>query len=128
MAKEPSAFSWQKRLKSFSYAGDGLKALLKTEHNAYIHTAFTIMALVLAIVLHISRIEWMILVLAIALVWMTEIINTALEKTMDLISEEYHPIIKQVKDLAAAAVLIASLSAVIIGVIIFAPKLLVYFL
>jgi diacylglycerol kinase (ATP) len=123
MAKESSAFSWQKRLKSFTYAGEGMKALFKTEHNAYIHGALTVMALLFAVVLHISRTEWMVLLLATAMVWITEVINTALEKTMDLISEEVHPVIKQVKDLAAAAVLVAAIMAVVIGLLIFIPKL-----
>ena len=123
MAKESSAFSWQKRLKSFAYAGDGIKALFKTEHNAYIHAGLTATALLLAVVLHISRLEWMALILAMAGVWITEILNTALEKTADLISEDYHPLIKLVKDLAAAAVLISAVAALLVGLLIFLPKL-----
>ncbi|MEI6948533.1 diacylglycerol kinase family protein [Paraflavisolibacter sp. H34] len=117
-------FSLKERLYSFKYAWAGIRAAFRTDHNTWVHFVLTAAALFLAVVLHISRVEWMVLVLVVALVWMAELFNTALEKTMDFISRDYHPQIKLVKDLAAAAVLITSIAAVIVGGLIFIPKLL----
>ena len=116
-------FSWSARLKSFTYAGQGLQALFRTEHNAWIHFVLTVAALVAAFVLHISRGEWLALIIAFGLVWMAELFNTCIEKTMDFLSEERHPQIKIIKDLAAAAVLVAALVAFFVGLIIFIPRL-----
>lgn len=117
-------FSWRQRRNSFAYAFCGLKAAFKTEHNLWIHTALTLVAALLGFVLHISSYEWLALVLAMGLVWMAELFNTALEKTMDFISTEQNPKIKLVKDLAAAAVLVTALTALVCGGIIFIPKIL----
>ena len=119
-------FSWKERGNSFSFAWQGIKALFRTEHNAWIHAGLTIAAITLSVILKISRAETIVLILAMSLVWITEIINTAIEKSMDFISKEKHPQIGLVKDLAAAAVLIAAITALIIGTIIFLPKLLNY--
>jgi diacylglycerol kinase len=119
-------FSWRERGNSFGYAWDGLKALMRTEHNAYIHLGLTITAFALGFLLHISRVEFMILIIIMAMVWVTEILNTALEKSMDFISTEKHPQIKLVKDLAAAAVLLTAVAALIVGCLIFIPKIAIY--
>src|SRR5829696_8692048 len=119
-------FSWKERGASFRYAYDGLVALFRTEHNAWIHGGLTIAAVLLSIVLRISRTEWLLLILAMTFVWITEILNTAIEKSMDFISTEKHPQIKLVKDLAAAAVLLSAIAALLVGTIIFVPKLLSY--
>ncbi len=117
-------FSLRQRANSFVYAFNGLKAVFATEHNMWIHFAFTLVAIVLGFVKQISETEWLVLVMIIALVWMTELLNTAIEKAMDFISTETHPQIKLVKDIAAAAVLVTALAAVIIGGLIFIPKFL----
>ena len=117
-------FSLKERIKSFSYARDGFKALLRTEHNAYIHVVLAVASLALGLTLGITRLELMLLIVVIALVLVAEIINTAIEKTMDFISTEIHPQIKRVKDLAAAAVLLAAVAAVVVGCLIFVPRLL----
>ena len=119
-------FTWKARGASFSYAFNGFIALFRTEHNAWIHGGLTALALLLSIVLHISKTEWMLLIIIISFVWMAEIINTAIEKTMDFISLEKHPQIKLVKDLAAAAVLVSAVAALLIGTIIFLPKLITH--
>ena len=119
-------FSWKQRAASFGFAWQGIKALFRTEHNAWIHAGLTIAAILLSVALKISTTELIVLILAMALVWITEIINTAIEKTMDFISLEKHPQIKLVKDLAAAAVFISAVAALAIGTIIFLPKLLHY--
>jgi diacylglycerol kinase len=119
-------FSWRERSNSFGYAWQGIKALFRTEHNAWIHTGVAVAVIIAAIFLKVSRVEAVVLVLTIAFVFVTEILNTAIEKTMDLISIERHPKIALVKDLAAAAVLLSAIAAVVIGIIIFLPKLLLY--
>jgi diacylglycerol kinase len=120
---EQRKFSWKERGNSFTYAWDGIKAVLRTEHNTWIHLALTVVALALGFVLKISAGEFMGLIIVMTMVWTAEIFNTAIEKTMDFISKEKHPQIKLVKDLAAAAVLITALSAIVVGAIIFIPKL-----
>lgn len=117
-------FSWKERASSFGFAINGIIALFRTEHNAWIHGGLTIAALFLSFLLKISKTEFIVLLLAITLVWMAEIINTAIEKSMDFISTEKHPQIGLVKDLSAAAVLISAVAAFVIGTIIFLPKLL----
>lgn len=116
-------FSWKARGASFSFAFRGLVALFRTEHNARLHGGLTASALLLSILLHISKTEWLLLLIAMTLVWITEIMNTAIEKAMDFISKEKHPQIALVKDLAAAAVLLSAVAALIIGTIIFLPKI-----
>jgi diacylglycerol kinase (ATP) len=117
-------FSVRGRLKSFYYAGAGLKQFFRQEHNARIHLAAAIAVSVLAWWLKVSHMEAVALVVVIGLVWVTEILNTCLEKAMDFITREKHPEIKIIKDLAAGAVLIATITAVIVGLFIFIPKFL----
>lgn len=78
---------------------------------------------VLGFVFHISNYEWIAVLIVMALVWMAELFNTCLEKTMDFLSGEIHPQIKIIKDMAAAAVLITALMAVVVGCLIFLPKI-----
>ena len=119
-------FSWRKRIHSIRYAINGLAAFFKTEHNAWIHAGLTLAALALSAFLSISKTEFILLLLAMTSVWTLEIINTAIEKTIDFVSSEKHPQIKLVKDLAAAAVLVSAVAAFVIGTLIFLPKLLIY--
>lgn len=120
------SFSWKARSASFGYAFRGIVALFRTEHNAWLHGGLTALALLLSILLDISKTEWLLLLIAMTLVWITEIINTAIEKAMDFISSEKQPQIALVKDLAAAAVLLSAVAAFIIGTIIFLPKIISY--
>lgn len=120
MAKK---FSLQDRFKSFAYAWDGMKAVVQTEHNTWIHLFLTVFAIGAGFLLKIDRVEWMALLIVAAFVWTAELFNTCLEKTMDFLSAEKQPQIKLIKDMAAAAVLIASLAAVLVGCLIFIPKL-----
>lgn len=117
-------FSVRSRLKSFYYAGQGLVQFFRREHNAWIHMAATIAVTILSWWLKISHGEILALVLAIGLVWVTEILNTCVEKIADMITQEIHPQIKVIKDMAAGAVLVAAIIAVIIGSFIFIPKFL----
>ena len=105
------------------YALHGIKHAFKTEHNTWIHLLLSITAIVLGFVMNIHRLEWLALVIVIAMVWTAELFNTAIEKIMDFISKERHPHIKLVKDIAAAAVLVTAVAAFITGCIVFIPKL-----
>jgi diacylglycerol kinase len=116
-------FSFSQRFKSFSYAWSGIKSVLKIEHNTWIHLFLTISAIALGIVLKLATAEWATLIIVTAMVWMAELFNTCIEKIMDFLSTDSHPQIKLIKDMAAAAVLIASIAALIVGAIIFIPKI-----
>jgi diacylglycerol kinase (ATP) len=122
MPNEPKPFSVKERLKSFVYAGEGIIRFFRTEHNAQIHLAATALVIILAFVVKVSKTETVAIIFAIASVWITEMLNTAIEKAMDFISLERHPEIKRVKDLAAGAVLVAAMAAIIVGCMVFIPK------
>ncbi len=117
-------FSVRSRIKSFYYAGEGIIQFFRQEHNARIHLVAAIVVGILAWWLKVSHTEAIALVIVIGLVWVTEILNTCMEKAMDFITREEHPEIKVIKDLAAGAVLIATITAVIVGSFIFIPKFL----
>jgi len=117
-------FSVVNRLKSFKYAFRGLKFFFIHDHNGRLHFIAATIAIGLSCFLHLSASEWMIILLIIGAVIVTEMINASIEKLADVVSPAYHPKIKIVKDVAAGAVLVAAFLAVIIGGIIFIPKLL----
>lgn len=117
-------FSVRSRLKSFYYAGAGIRQFFRQEHNARIHLVAAIVVALLAWRLKVSNSEAVALVIVVGLVWVTEMLNTCLEKAMDMITTEHHPQVKIIKDLAAGAVLIAAIIALIVGAIIFIPKFL----
>lgn len=121
---ENQKFSIKSRLKSFKYAINGLKILIRDEHNSRIHLFAAVCAIILGFVLNVSSMEWLVIVLVIGFVFSVEIINSAIETIADFISPDYHEIIKKVKDLSAAAVLIIALASVIVAFIIFIPKIL----
>ncbi len=114
----------RKAIRSFRYAGMGIYSLFRYENNARIHLIACILVVIAGVVLGLSITEWCLITLCVGLVWSAEAINTALEKLADVVSPGYHPAIKDVKDLAAAGVLILAISAVVVGSIIFIPKVL----
>ena len=116
-------FSIRKRLNSFRYAFNGFRILFKEEHNSWIHLLAATGVLAAAIIFRISTTEWIAVIFAIGLVFTTELVNTAIEDISNFISAEKNDRIKRIKDLSAAAVLIAALTALIIGLIVFVPKL-----
>jgi diacylglycerol kinase len=125
-----SPFTVSGRLRSFRHAAVGFWFVMKSQHNAWLHAVATVLALVLAVSLHImvaplSLGEWAVLVIAVVLVWVSETFNTGLEILAEAITTERHPILKIAKDVAAAAVLISALGAVTVGGILFIPRLLV---
>ena len=117
-------FSIKDRLQSFQYAFNGLGILFLEEHNARIHLCAGIVAIGLGWLYSISATEWLIVILVIAIVFATELFNSAIESLCDHVTPDLHPQIKKIKDLSAAAVLITAVMALIVGVIIFAPKVL----
>jgi diacylglycerol kinase (ATP) len=116
-------FSIADRLKSVSFALAGIAAMVRSQHNAWIHLASTIVVVTGGLWFQISRAEWVWLILAIIAVWTAEALNTAFELLCDVASPEFHPLVKQAKDVAAAAVLIAAIGATIIGLLVFVPHL-----
>jgi diacylglycerol kinase len=109
---------------AFGYAFQGLWHLLRTQRNAQIHCLVAACALALAAALRINRMEWLALVLTIAMVLAAEGVNTAVEAAVDLACATPHPLAKVAKDVAAASVLICAIASVIVGCIIFLPHLL----
>lgn len=117
----PEPFSISARLKSFTHALAGLSDLVRTQHNARIHLLATVVVFALAWLFDLTPLEWAVLILAIAAVWVAEALNTALEYLADACHPEQHPLIKQSKDVAAAAVLLVSFASVAVGVLVFFP-------
>jgi len=117
-------FSIRSRIKSFSYALAGLRRFVIREHNARIHLAATIGVIIAALAVGVTRIEAAILAIVTGLVWVAEILNTCIERLADHVTKERHPEIGIIKDLAAGAVLIAAITAVIVALFIFIPKIL----
>jgi diacylglycerol kinase len=111
------------RLASFRYAFAGAWYVLRTQRNAWIHALVALAVVLTALWLEPGRIEWAVLILTIALVWIAEFVNTAVEAVVDLLSPNLHPLAKVGKDVAAAAVLIAALAAVLVGLLILGPPL-----
>lgn len=120
---KPRTFSIRSRLRSFRFAWEGLRALLHHEHNARIHLAATIGVILMASFFRVNRQELLALLFAAGLVWITELFNTCVEKLMDFVSPEHRPEVKLIKDLAAGAVLVAAITALITGCVVFLPKL-----
>jgi diacylglycerol kinase len=111
------------RLASFGYAFSGWLHVLRTQKNAWIHAVFSVAVLVLAGWFRLPPRDWAVLLLTITMVWTAEFLNTALEVVVDLASPRQHPLARVGKDVGAAAVLIAALAAVLIGILILGPPL-----
>jgi diacylglycerol kinase len=116
-------FSLSKRLASFRYAFNGLKILIKEEHNARIHLFIAFCVIIAGVAFHISTIEWIAVIFCIGWVFSMELLNSSIENTADLLSEEKNEKIKKIKDLSAGAVLVAAIASAVTGLIIFLPKI-----
>lgn len=125
--KSQQKFSIKKRAKSFQYAFAGLRTLWQEEHNVRIHIVAILVVLVMGFLLKVSTIEWCVLILAIAFVIFAEALNSSLENLADAITEDYNHKIKKAKDLGAAAVLLAAIVSVVVGFLIFLPKIKAFF-
>ena len=120
---EPESFSIQKRIKSFTYAFKGIILLVKREHNARIHLVALVGVIIAGLILRIGIYEWMAVVFASGLVFMAELFNTAIEKLADVVDSKWNERIGLVKDYAAGAVLVSAVVAIIIGALVFIPKI-----
>ena len=116
-----NSFSVMARIRSFRFALAGLWFMLRTQHNAWLHLAATLLVCVAGLILKVRAADWRWLIVAIALVWVAEALNTAFEHLCDAVSPDFHHAVQKSKDIAAGAVLICALAAVCIGVATFWP-------
>lgn len=123
MNNKSKNFSLRKRLQSFVYAFNGLKVLLREEHNARIHLGVSLLVIILGFIFDISSVEWLVVCILIGLVIAMEIVNSAIENLCDYVSPQWNEYIKKAKDLSAAAVLVCAIMSVVCGIIIFLPKI-----
>jgi undecaprenol kinase len=112
---------WMRLVKSFSYAMNGLKNAIAKERNLQIHLAISVLVFLFAFYFDISRVEWIILISLIGGMVTLELVNTAIERLVDLVTKEFHPLAKLAKDISAAAVLTFAFTSVIVGLLIFWP-------
>ena len=120
-------YSIKRFFKSFTYAFTGIKTACKTEQNFLFDFIFAIATIVLGYLLKLSTMEFVVVLLAIGLVISLELINTAVEYTIDMTMPEINPLAKAAKDISSGAVLISAIIALIIGIIIYLPKVIVLF-
>ncbi|USK58841.1 diacylglycerol kinase family protein [Peribacillus asahii] len=110
-------------VKSFYFALRGIWEGVKTERNIRIHSMMTVVVILLGAYVSLNWIEWLFVLIAVTGTIALELVNSALERVVDLVTEEYHPLARQAKDMAAAAVLLYAVFSVIVGIVIFLPKL-----
>lgn len=125
--KEKKKFGFKRMIKSFGYSLEGLRYAFCHEQNIWIHLLATVVVLILGIYLKLNLIEWLLVIFAIGLVISAELLNTALEATVDLVTTNIHPLAKLAKDTASAAVLVLAFTALLVGLLIFGTKILLLF-
>lgn len=118
---------FKRLINSFKFALDGIVYAFKYEQNILVHFTVMIIVIIMGIFLKISFIEWLICLILFGLVIATELINTSIEATIDLLTDKIHPLAKIAKDTASAAVLVFALIAIIVGLLIFLPKIIMLF-
>lgn len=123
--REP--FSYKKRIKAFKYAGRGFALLAAYEHNFRIHLFAALVAIILGFLLYVSTTEWCLIILCIGGVLTAEALNTSLEVLCNRVTKNRDTLIGKAKDIAAAGVSFTALAALIVGILIFLPKLLLLF-
>lgn len=121
--KDKSFFSPKRLSASISFALEGLFLALRKEKNIHFHLLAAIVVTAAGIIFKLSQIEWLFIAICIFGVFSLELMNSAVEKTVDLVVKDFRPLAKQAKDLAAAAVLVYAVMTVIVGLIIFLPKI-----
>jgi len=117
-------FSVSARFRSLVYATRGIRIVLRTQHNAWIHATVSAVVVLGGLALRIDRSDWIALVLAMVAVWTAESLNTAFEFLADVASPGLHPMVATAKDVAAGAVLISATGAGIVGLLVFVPRVL----
>lgn len=120
---DPRPFTFTGRLRSFRFAFRGIRLVLRTQHNAWVHLAATLAILIAGLLLRLSRADWCFITLAVTCVWTAETLNTAFEFLCDVASPEFHPLVEKSKDVASGAVLLAAIGAALVGLLVFAPHL-----
>jgi diacylglycerol kinase (ATP) len=120
-------FQFTGRVRSFRYAFAGIVRMLRCQHNAWLHLGVTIIVVAAGFFFDVSAREWCWIILAISVVWTAEALNTAFEFLADAASPQFHPLVRDAKDVAAGAVLITATGATVIGVIIFWPHIMTLF-
>jgi diacylglycerol kinase len=111
-------------MRSFSFAAQGVWHVVRTQRNMRVHLAAAAAVIILALILRVSAVDWACLLGVIGLVLTAEALNTVVEAIVDLCTDEFHPLAKIAKDVAAGAVLISSVAAVGVGIAVFLPRLL----
>lgn len=120
-------YSIKRFFKSFVYAFQGIVSAFKTEQNLSVQTIVGILAIGLGFFLKLSTVEFVIVILTCGLVMALELVNTAIEYVVDMAMPEIHPLAKIAKDVAAGAVLITAITAFIVGLIVYLPKIIALF-
>lgn len=110
-------------VRSFAFAVEGIIHSIKFERNIKIHLAVALAVIILGFLYNVSSFEWLLIILAIGGMLSFELMNTAVERVVDLVTGEEHPLAKQAKDIAAGAVFIYAVMSVVVGCIIFLPKM-----
>ena len=118
---ESGPFQFTGRIRSFRHAVIGIIRMIHCQHNAWIHVVVTAIVLAASFLFRVSVADWCWIILAISIVWTAEALNTAFEFLADAASPEFHPLVRDAKDVAAGAVLITAIAATVIGAIIFWP-------
>lgn len=113
----------RQRAASFGYAYRGVAAALRTEVHLQFHAVATVAVLGLGWYVGLTRGEWALVALAVGLVWALELVNTAIEAVVNLVSPEYHPLAGRAKDVAAGAVLVGAVAALAVGLLVFGPHI-----
>ena len=121
--RKKKQFGFKRILSSIKNSWNGLKSAYKNEQSVYIHLVCTVILLLLSFLLEISLTQWLIIIAIIGLTLVVELLNTAIESTVDLVTEEFHPLAKVAKDTASAAEFVLSVTSAIIALMIFVPKL-----
>lgn len=114
-------FQFTGRVRSFRHAIAGIARMIRCQHNAWIHAGVTLIVLSAALAFRVTAADWCWIILAISIVWTAEALNTAFEFLADAASPEFHPLVRNAKDVAAGAVLITATAAAVIGALIFWP-------
>ncbi|MBT2695020.1 diacylglycerol kinase family protein [Bacillus sp. ISL-55] len=112
---------------SFKFGFEGIAAAAAKERNVQIHLAISLIVILSGFIFSINKYEWIAIILSIGGMISMEMMNTAIERTVDMYTKEYHPLAKQAKDIAAGAVLVFAIASVMIGIIIFLPRILALF-
>ena len=121
-------YDYKKQLRSFGYAWKGIRCCVGKEQNLSFHLIATVCVVIAGFAFGITRTEWICIILCIGIVIAAELFNSAIERLVDLVSPQRHPLAGQIKDIAAGAVLVCALTAMVVGLVIFIPYLTRFFL